>query len=80
MEMNFDNNEKYSAFVREKWIESGLNQYKLAEKLGINQSAVSQAVNKKTFSDTTKNGIRARILEYLGFTTETIFRVKKITK
>jgi len=74
---DFTKQEDYAAFVREAWKESKLEQHEIAKRLGISQPAVSQALKKKSFSNTMVNGTRARLLDLFGFTTMHVFRVEK---
>lgn len=58
--------ELVKASVRDLKTETGQTQYDLADALGVNQSAISQAVNGVSGM----NALRIRILQHLGYSVE----------
>ncbi len=68
-------------FAFDQYKKSDLNQYKIAELIGLKQPAVCAALNKRRFDNPVSNKTRLEILSVLGFEVESCFIVtKKIKK
>lgn len=72
--------EELTDFTREKWKKSGLTIREIAGKIGKDERFVAKAVQKNCRSETSRNGIRAEVLYFLGFEVSQIFSVVRQKK
>lgn len=69
--------EEFSRFVLDEFEKSGLEQLELSKKIKKNRDLICHGLRKKNFLDSSRNGIRREILNYLGFDVEDAFSVRK---
>ena len=69
--------EEFSKFVLDEFKKSGLTQVELSKKIGKHRDLISHGLSKKKILDSSRNGIRRKILNYLGFDVKNTFSITK---
>lgn len=75
--MIFRTNEEFYQYFKAVFDDSGLSQVEMAMKINSSRLSVQHAVNQKNASDTGRNGVRFKILEYLGYCPKKVIEVTR---